>query len=229
MAQNVEQRFALPIFLTEKNKYPMGILFAVIATVLYMTTNHFHLFEPKLLPMWGIDLVVPFIPETVWIYTSEYYLFVFVYVLSKDLVNTNKYLYSFLGLQFVSVMIFTFWPTTFPRDLYPLPEDLDPFTQFLFTQLRLADSPASCAPSLHVSSCYLSSFIFLDEQRKKFPIFFLWATAVAITTLTTKQHYLLDVILGFLMAVIFYRIFHRYIPYRRTAANLNGNRSPQKI
>ncbi len=204
----------LPLFLTPKNKYWLGAFFGILAVVMYATSNHIHIFEPRYLPMWKIDEWIPFVPWTVWIYTSEYYFFIIVYVLSKNIQNTNKYLYSFLALQTVSVFIFWMWPTTYPRHLFPLPENLDPLTHTLFTHLRIADSPANCAPSLHVSSCYLSSFIYLDEQREKFPIFFIWATAVAITTLTTKQHYLLDVILGFIMAVIFYRIFHRYVRYQ---------------
>jgi membrane-associated phospholipid phosphatase len=67
---------------------------------------------------------------------------------------------------------------------------------------------------LHVSSCYLSSFVFLDEQRKKFPFFFAWATLVGVSTLTTKQHYIIDVVAGFALAVVSYWIVHRYLRYK---------------
>lgn len=210
--------WSLPLIITRKNKYSMGALLAVIATVMYMTTNHIHLFPPQLLPMGAIDRQVPFIPQTVWIYTSEYYLFLTVYLLCKDVRNLNRYAYAFLTLQSISVIIFMLWPTTYPRDQFPLPEDLDPLTYWLFSSLRETDSPASCAPSLHVSSVYLSSFMFLNEQRRKFPFFFLWATAVAATTLTTKQHYLIDVVTGFLMSVIIYWIFGNLFSYRERKA-----------
>lgn len=211
--------WALPIFLTPTTKYPIGILTGILAGVMYLTSNHFHIFPPQYLPMTWIDEAVPFVPWTVWIYVSEYVFFVAVYVLTKDMVNTNKYLYSFFALQTVSVFIFWVWPTTYPRHLFPLPtEDIGYLTHFIFSQVREADTPANCAPSLHVSSCYLSSFIFLDEQRKKFPFFFLWATLVAMSTMTTKQHYIIDVILGFGMAVTVYWVFHRFIPYRYTNA-----------
>ncbi|MBI2711677.1 MAG: phosphatase PAP2 family protein [Bdellovibrio sp.] len=203
----------LPIFLTKKNKYPYGVVLFVLAALLYLPSNHIHFFEPRLLPFWWIDRAVPFIPETVWIYTSEYYFFIVVYLTCKDIVNLNKYFYSFLVLQAVCVLMFWVWPTTYPRDIFPLPSDLDPLTHFIFSSLRAADTPANCCPSLHVSSVYLSSFIFLDDQRKKFPFFFLWATAIAVTTLTTKQHYLVDVIAGLLMALLSYWVFHKYVPY----------------
>lgn len=210
----VFERRALPLFLTAKNKYPVSIVVGIVATAMYLTSNHIHLFEPQLLPMSWMDRAVPFVPETVWIYVTEFFLFFGTYILSRDLRNANKYLYSFLALQTTSVFIFVMWPTTYPRDLFPLTDDLDSLTYALFSHLRVTDSPANCAPSLHVSSCYLSSFVFLDEQRKKFPIFFGWATLIAISTLTTKQHYIVDVLLGFLFAVTFYWIFHRWVPYR---------------
>lgn len=208
----------LPIFMNKKNKYPYGVFMLVLAALLYLPANHFHLFPPKLLPFWWIDRAVPFIPETVWIYTSEYIFFVVVYLTCKDMVNLNKYFYSFLVLQISSVIIFWLWPTTYPRELFPLTSDLDPWTHSLFTALRATDTPANCCPSLHVSSVYLSSFIFLDDQKKKFPFFFLWGTAIALTTLTTKQHYLVDVIAGLIMAFIAYWVFHKYIPYRGAQA-----------
>lgn len=190
----------------------------LLAALLYLPANHFHLYPPQLLPFWWLDTVVPFIPETVWIYTSEYIFFIVVYITCKDMVNLNKYFYSFLVLQISSVFIFWFWPTTYPRELFPLTNDLDPLTHYVFSALRVTDTPANCCPSLHVSSVYLSSFIFLDDQKKKFPFFFLWGTAIAVTTLTTKQHYLIDVIAGLAMALVAYWVFHKYVPYRYRGA-----------
>lgn len=183
------------------------------AVAMYLPANHIHFFAPQLLPLFWIDRIVPFIPHTFWVYVSEYIFFAAVYITSKDMVNLNKYFYSFLVLQAVSVAIFWAWPTTYPRELFPLPPDLDPITAFSFGSLRAADSPANCCPSLHVSSVYLSCFIFLDEQRQKFPFFFFWGTAIAASTLTTKQHYLVDVISGFFLAVATYWIFHKYVHY----------------
>ncbi len=205
---------SLPIFMTKENKYPMGFILSIPAVGLYLISNHFHFFTPQLLPLSWIDSIVPFIPNSVWIYTSEYLFFIVVYVTCKDMINLNKYLYSYLILQVISVLIFLVWPTTYPRDLFPLPEDLNNPTYYLFSLLRKTDTPANCCPSLHVSSVYLSSFIFLDDQIKKFPFFFIWGTAIALSTLTTKQHYLIDVIMGFFMAVATYWIFHKYIRYR---------------
>lgn len=207
------RQWTLPLFTTEANKYLVGSILYGIAIITYLASNHFHFFTPMQLPMSKIDEWVPFIPHTVWIYSSEYYLFALVYIFTKDSVNLGRYIYSFFFLQLTSVIIFWVWPTTFPRGDFPLPENLDFLTTWLFSTLRTLDTPANCAPSLHVSCCYLSAFNFLNEQREKFPFFFGWATAVAVATLTTKQHYIIDVITGFGMAVLFYWIFTRFFNY----------------
>ena len=204
----------LPLFITEDNRWFVGALMYGTAAAMYLATNHLHYIEPRLLPMTWVDLNVPLLPNTVWVYVSEYLYFAFIYWLCRETRNLNKYFYSFMALQIVSSIIFILWPTTYPRDSYPLPVDLNALTQFGFSTLRSADSAANCCPSLHVSSVYLCSFIFLDEQRAKFPFVFLYGTLITLSTLTTKQHYLVDVVTGFLIAVVFYWVFHRFVSYR---------------
>jgi len=215
----------LPLFINRENKLPVGAAMFLIAALLYLSSNRFHLFEPQLLPMTWIDRAVPFMPHSVWIYISEYIYFPLIYILCRDMENLNKYFYSFLGLQTVSVIIFWLWPTTFPRGDFPLPPDLDAATAFVFNSLRATDTPANCAPSLHVSSVYLSAIIFLDEQREKFPFFLIWGTAIAASTLPTKQHYIVDVVTGAMMAGFFWFIFHRWVPYRPVEGAASGDQA----
>ena len=224
----LNKTIVLPLIISKENKAVMGVILTTLATFLYLTSNHFHIAPPQLLPMSMIDNAVPFIPETIWIYLSEYFLFFTTYAAMKDIRLSNRYVYSFLSLQTVSVLIFWVFPTAFPRDLFPLPEGLDAATAYVFKSLRTTDSPANCLPSLHVSSVYLSALMFLKERRSKFPYMFLWATMIGVSTLTTKQHYLIDVITGLLMAVTFHWIFDTLVTYRGSeavagTANGNGN------
>lgn len=204
----------LPLFLNAKTKYPYGWAMFGMAAFLYVTSNHFHFFPPQYLPMTHWDRSIPLIPDTLWIYISEYFLFAAVYIVSKDYENLNKYLYSFFFMQVLAVTIFWAWPTTYPRDDFPIPTDTFWLTKIVFESLRQTDTPANCCPSLHVSSVFLSSFVYLDEQRKKFPLFFIWAFLVGLSTLTTKQHYIIDVASGLVMAFLFYWIFHKWVKYK---------------
>ncbi|MBI4924279.1 MAG: phosphatase PAP2 family protein [Bdellovibrio sp.] len=206
---------SLPLFLTAQNKWPVGIAVFIATAFLYLTSNWFHLFPPRLLPMWWIDRMIPFLPNTVWIYMSEYIYFAVVYFVAKEPDNLNKYLYSFFAIQVLSVAIFWIIPTTYPRELFPLQDDLNSITYYAFSHLRMADSPANCCPSLHVSSVFLSSLVFLQEQRKKFIFFFIWNLLIAVSTLTTKQHYLVDVVTGIVIACVSYWYFYKKATYQR--------------
>jgi len=205
--------YALPLFVTQQNKVLVGILSFIIGAILYLSSNHFLLFTPHHLALTSLDKAIPFIPATIWIYLTEYFLFISVYLTCKDMANLNKYLYSMLALQIVSVIIFILWPTIYPRVDFPLPAASQSLTIQVFSYFRSIDQPTNCLPSLHISSCYLSAFVFREEQKSKFWFFFLWATAIGISTLTTKQHYIIDVVAGLFMAYIFYWLFHRAIRY----------------
>jgi membrane-associated phospholipid phosphatase len=211
-----QYKVALPLFVSTTNKYSAGLVLYFLAVLLYLPTNHYHLLSPQILPMSWIDQVVPFFPRSVWLYLSEYLFFALIYIQCRNPANLNKYFYSFLSLQLISAFIFILWPTTYPRHLFPLTQDLDSITYFTFEYLRNTDSPANCCPSLHVSSVYLSAFMYLDEDRRKFPLFLSWASIVAISTLTTKQHYVIDIVTGFLLALAVYLIFHKWVSYSPT-------------
>jgi membrane-associated phospholipid phosphatase len=84
------------------------------------------------------------------------------------------------------------------------------------------DTPANCCPSLHVSTAFLTAFIFIDssseggvrrERRGYLAIYLVWAFAIAVSTLTTKQHYLVDVVTGFVLALAHYWVFFRLARY----------------
>jgi len=212
----------LPLFLTSHLKYPAGFVMFGIAYALYYTTNHHPIFLPRELPMTFLDEMVPFLPWTIFIYISEYLYFTAIYIICKDLENLNKYLYSFFFTQALSCLIFLVYPTTYPRDQFPVPAETPAFLQSLWTWLRSQDAPTNCLPSLHVSTVYLSAFIFRDEQREKLPFFLGWATLIALSTLPTKQHYLVDVVAGLVLAIVMYVVFHRWMPYQRWATKSHG-------
>jgi membrane-associated phospholipid phosphatase len=203
----------LPVFVRKQTKLLYCVGGCLMGGTFYILSNHSHWFPAHQLRLTSVDQAIPFIPETVWIYNSDMILFPAAYLVSNSMTVLSRYLYSFLFVLLISVAIFLFWPTIYPRDLFPLPPTLDTWTAKTFNHLRNVDTPANCLPSLHVSMSYLAAFIYLDHQREKFAFFFTWATLVALSTLTTKQHYLADVVTGFALAMTAYFIFHRLVKY----------------
>ena len=205
----------LPLFIHQSNRLAMALLLTFVFFLGYTIPNHFHLFEPQLLPLTKWDEAIPLVPWTIFAYLSEYVLFVSAYFLFKDELNRNRYAWAYFGVLMVGAFFFVFYPTTYPRVDYPLPADLNPITYIAFTSLRAIDNPSNCFPSMHVACCYLTAFAFLpnSESRKRFWIYFIWATVIAISTLPTKQHYIVDVVGGLALAILGYWVFFKKTRY----------------
>jgi membrane-associated phospholipid phosphatase len=203
-------RFGLPQYLTAKNRTFVGL--GVIATSLlgYLATNHFPVFTPQPLPALALDQLVPWMPWTIWIYQSIFIQLVSAFFLINRRFETMRFLYGMLVVSFISNLIFFFYPTSYPRNFLADQSgfNLADATGELLKLTWFMDSPLNCFPSLHVSSCYFASFIFLRGKRRHlfFP-YFVWATAISISTLTTKQHYSLDIAAGFGLAFVTYWFF----------------------
>lgn len=203
----------LPYLPSIRWKYPAGIMMFGLAYLFYYFTNHHPIFIPQELWLTPADNLIPFVPWTVLIYISEYLFFTATYLCCRNAENLSKYLYSFFFTQVFSCLIFLLWPTTYPRELFPVPVDTAPFLTAVWQWLRNQDAATNCFPSLHVSTVFLSAYIFRDEKKYLYRFFMIWGTLIAISTLPTKQHYIVDVIAGFFLSGVAYWIFHKKVKY----------------
>ncbi|MBN1113731.1 MAG: phosphatase PAP2 family protein, partial [Oligoflexia bacterium] len=134
------------------------------------------------------------------------------FFLFRERENMNRIYYSQVLMLFFAMIVFFIYPTAFPR-----PEvEYHGFSGAMVKFLHFADTPANACPSLHVSVTFLACFGFLRERKKLFPYFLVWALLISISTLTIKQHYLWDIIAGFIMALVFYIIGIKLIKERKS-------------
>lgn len=204
---------SLPLFFPWHLKWPAGLITVTLSVSFYVATNHY-LTHASFMQMTWIDQNIPFIPESVWIYWSGVLIIPAAFFLNRCIVSMNLHLYSFFTLFVIAGIWFWLYPVTYPRDHYPLPQNLDLASRFLFQMLRAIDTPVNCFPSLHVASSFLVALGFLEDQQKYFKKMFGWASAISLSTLTTKQHYFLDILGGIGLALILFWFFHRLLPYR---------------
>ena len=94
------------------------------------------------------------------------------------------------------------FPTRYPRELFPIPEGTDPLSAGMLQVVRFFDTPSSCLPSLHVAISFASALLVWRERKRIFWALLAWSLVIAASTLTTKQHYLIDVLSGALLAVL---------------------------
>jgi membrane-associated phospholipid phosphatase len=200
----------LPYF-KNKQKLWVGFLGITAFMVFYMLPNHFLIFDPIYLKMFAFEKSIPFIPWTIWIYISDYIYIAIVFILLKEKENMNKLFYSQIFLLFTAMIIFFLIPTTFPR-----PEvEYVGFSGLVIKLLYSSDNPNNACPSIHVAMTFLAYFGIIKEYKKYNILFLIWAILISLSTLTIKQHYVIDITCGFLMALLFYKLIYPKIEERR--------------
>ena len=168
-------------------------------------------FEPTTLPLTALDEALPFMPWTVWIYGTVTWVSLLAWLTIPDR-SAGARLFTTMALASVTCCaVFLLFPTTFPRELFPVPAG-DSATFEELRRLRLADSPTNCLPSLHVALAWgivltwVASSRAADRDSAPWRlarlVMILWAIGISLTTVTTKQHFVLDVPTGAAVGVV---------------------------
>ncbi len=177
-----------------KYKLLLLTLFCALYYFFYIYPNLHPLTPPRLLPLSPIDRAAPFFPWTFWVYLSEYVLVAVAMTILKDWDEFNSWARMNFGALFICGAFFLFYPTTYPRPVYP--DENNVLVAFAMNLVANVDTPNNCFPSLHVAITAISAWFFRLYGRKHFALFALWGLAILLSTLTTKQHYFIDVLGG---------------------------------
>jgi membrane-associated phospholipid phosphatase len=90
------------------------------------------------------------------------------------------------------------------------------FSDWALRVIWESDVPRNCCPSLHVAQCFLASLVCYRVHRGVGAVTGVWAFLVGLSTLYTKQHYVVDVIGGAALAYAAYLVFLRGYPREAT-------------
>jgi membrane-associated phospholipid phosphatase len=198
----------LAAWLERQNKLVLAVAAAVAHALLYGAPNRIHLAEPVELPMTWVDRAIPFLPQTLWLYLSAYLLVFVAFALCRRPGSSARFIFAFFTVVGLATLVHWVWPTVYPRALFPVPPEASAFTHWMMGRFREVDSPASCLPSLHVAAAFLSAFAVLGERERHAPALLAWAALIWASTLTTKQHYVVDGVAGLLLAVGVWTLFY---------------------
>jgi membrane-associated phospholipid phosphatase len=164
-------------------------------------------------PATALDLRFPVEPAWALVYGCLY-LFLIVLpvfvVRGEDLIRRTVYAYLFVWLA--AYACFFAYPTVAPR---PPRVDGDGFAAWGLRFLYSADPPYNCFPSLHVAHSFVSALACRRVNRRLGAFAIVCASLVAVSTLFTRQHYVLDVAAGILLAGLASLLFlraHESIP-----------------
>jgi len=182
--------WGMPVFI--------GVFFAA-----YFLLLRYPVFEVTIMPVTALDDAIPFQPVSLIAYFS-----LWLYVsLAPALMKTKEELLLHgkvaAAIGMVGFAIFFFWPTAIPHAAGLRDSDIS-----TLSWLKQTDAAGNACPSLHVAFAVFSGLWLhraLIEMRVPMAMRWLniaWCGVIAYSTLSTKQHVVVDVIGGALLGWI---------------------------
>jgi membrane-associated phospholipid phosphatase len=167
-------------------------------------------------PALALDRLLPLSPVWALVYGA---LYLSLIVLPVFVVRENEHIrrtfLAYLAVWITAYVFFLIYPTIAPR---PAEVPGDGFASWALRFLYDADPPYNCFPSLHVAHSFVSALTCYLVNRRVGFAGIIAASLVAISTLYTKQHYVVDVVAGVLLACAAYAVFLRGYPHERIPA-----------
>jgi len=195
---------------TRPNLWHCVIFAYVIFNALYLCAALVAVRPVHALVPTALDLAVPFVAASIWVYLSQFLLVPWAVATAADDMTRSRVFYSMLLATLLALPVFVLYPTTVPHP--PAPDDGLP--GLAWHALRLVDTPNNAFPSLHVALATLAG-IALWKRRQRL-VALLWPGAIALSTLTTRQHVSWDIAGGLLVAALAWYLTPRLVPYERT-------------
>ena len=167
-----------------------------------------------------IDKIIPFIPEFIWIYHTLIPVFFVTTVLMIEKKNVFfSAMFSVFIASVIMIAFYVFLPAFYPRDGYTEASLSGMVVEFT----RTIDGANNTFPSAHVTFSWLLAFfagISAYAKKNKWikPAYLLWAFLISVSTVTLKQHFIVDVFSGIVLAVACYA-FAKNMIYERVFAN----------
>lgn len=163
----------------------------------FLTRGRFH-FDLSL----PADSAIPFLPWTVCIYFLGCFVFWFflyrrVAALTRE--EADRFFCANLIGKVIAFLFFVFFPTTMTQPVPDGPTLWDACMRFIYW----VDEPTNLFPSLH---CFIGWLCWAGIRRNR-NVSLLWhfssllmAVAVCLSTLTTRQHLIMDIPAGILLS-----------------------------
>jgi hypothetical protein len=183
----------LDIGLTQKLCYVAPL--AVLQVGLYWLLNHCLLFSSRQLPLTWVDRSLPFSLWTIW----GYFALIAMAPGLPLLVEQKRVFFRLLKAYFIAMgtawLFFLFMPTHYPRPATPTD---DSWPNMAYRALLDFDSPECCFPSSHVIVPLLACLALRADKSlgRWWPPVAASVVVCCFSILTTKQHYLWDLVGG---------------------------------
>ncbi len=159
-----------------------------LITLLYIPLNRQ---VPKYSLKLSLDDRIPFLPWTVWVY----YLYYLIFMVSICLLWNSELIIPYLITQVLSTAIASLIWKIFPNGVVrPTIEKPETYSQIVLHKHFQHDKDCNGLPSGHVMHTFIACLYLSKLYPPFWFIFYLIMLPISLSTLTTKQHYYLDMV-----------------------------------
>jgi len=163
--------------------------------------------RPHFVPELALDRWLPLVPAWAIVYGTAYlFLIVLPILVVRREAHIRRMYLAYLSVWVTAYVGFLLFPTVAPRSANVPGEG---FAVWGLRFLYSADPASNCFPSLHVAHSFVSALSCYRIHRGLGFVAAFWALLVAVSTVLAKQHYVLDVVAGMLLALLAYVVFLR--------------------
>ena len=196
-----------PYFGCWKRERKVLIFLNVFFYGLYIPATHFAIGLSPVDVSLPLDGMIPLVPETMFFYGMIYPMACLPLFVVRDPLLFRQVTKAYLCLETCALLCFILVPvhmTLRPSIQSVLEND---FWSWTLKFCYWLDQPSGCFPSLHVGASILSALCCLSAHRPTGIWAFGLAILISLSTLTVRQHYIADVLLGLLIAGFCYLFF----------------------
>ncbi|HEX2342109.1 MAG TPA: phosphatase PAP2 family protein [Vicinamibacterales bacterium] len=199
--------------LTQPYRVTLPMILLVSLVPFYLFIADMTRGRPQHAPELALDRLVPLRPGWALVYGS---LYLFLFLLPVFVVRQQEQIrltvLAYLMVWIAAYIVFLVYPTRAPR-----PEAVagEGFMVWGLRFLYDADPPYNCFPSLHVAHSFVSALTSSRVHRGVGIAAVVCAALVGLSTLFTKQHYVLDVVAGVFLACVACVVFLRSFRFEK--------------
>ena len=176
----------------------VALAFLQAESTAYLAVNRYGSLRRSIPLLTPADRCVPLRPRSLWLYLSFLPFCLAVVYDVRSTLRMGRMMACLVIASLVSYRSFLRFPSTYPR---PRVEVEDGRLARAWRSLHAMDQPGNTFPSIHVGHAFLLALMLANElPEEEAEARLLWAVLISLSTLTTKQHYFVDIAGGLLVA-----------------------------
>ncbi len=192
-------------------KWAIGLALAGVQSAVYFALGYLERTRSATLLALPLDREVPFLVWTVWLYLP-FYAGIFALAITglRRIDLFHRAVKGFLLTVLIGALGHLLIAAEYPRPPVPLPAR--GLSEAFLAWVQAVDPPGNVFPSLHVAHTTALALVLRRDRRRMGALALVMALLLALSTMTTKQHFVVDVLSGWLIAFLVSRWILRPFP-----------------